>query len=146
MVPIRCSKESSGVSSLFCANAAPASNTTSESTLVPAKAIISGLTIPEDVYPFFTYEDNTPTVVFLNATILADANASNMEAKRDNLGRFRWRNGFLYRPISYFKRDTADSIPVKRWSIKGYPKIPLPHSHLPFSARDGVADADAPLN
>ncbi|OBA21098.1 hypothetical protein METBIDRAFT_40901 [Metschnikowia bicuspidata var. bicuspidata NRRL YB-4993] len=67
------------------ASASPASeaNLTINGTLIPQEAIISGLTIPEDVYPILNYENNTATVVFLNGTLLAEAKAYNSETKRD---------------------------------------------------------------
>ncbi|KAM9887446.1 hypothetical protein OXX79_013630, partial [Metschnikowia pulcherrima] len=68
---------------LTAAAPTPETNSTDDGTLVPFEAIIGGLPIPDDVYPVFNYENNTATVVFLNATILAEAKASNAEAKRD---------------------------------------------------------------
>lgn len=71
------------LTALATAAPTPATNLTIDGTLIPQEAVLGGLAIPDDVYPVFHYENNTATVVFLNATVLAEAKAYNSGAKRD---------------------------------------------------------------
>ncbi|GEQ69186.1 hypothetical protein JCM33374_g2857 [Metschnikowia sp. JCM 33374] len=109
------------------ASAAPAPETipSTNGTLIPQEAIISGLTIPEDVLPVFNYEDGAATVVFLNTTILDEAKASNKQAKRDlaseealqrrdaEAGKWHWVSLGLGQPM--FKRDAEAEAEAGKW-------------------------------
>ncbi|OBA23720.1 hypothetical protein METBIDRAFT_9958 [Metschnikowia bicuspidata var. bicuspidata NRRL YB-4993] len=111
------------LTALVTAAPTPETDLTIDGTLVPSEAILGGLSIPDDVYPVFNYENNTATVVFLNATILADAKASNAEAKRD-----------LTSIEEEFSKRDAEADPWHWVALK---------IGQPFFKRDAEAEADA---
>ncbi|KAM9931246.1 hypothetical protein OXX80_009099 [Metschnikowia pulcherrima] len=83
-------------------------DSTDNGTLVPLEAVIGGLPIPDDVFPVFNYENNTATVVFLNATILAEAKAHSAEnlTKRDaEASAEPWHWGRLRMGQPMYKRE-----------------------------------------